>query len=499
MEAPPPVSAAQCVLKWARERPAAAAVAMGETSFTYAELAETVAKVAGRLIAEGARPGVIAGLQCDDPLWTLLLQLANEVAGAAWLPLSVSELTPEDETAQRCHMFLVESPAAGLGAIGKVLRIDQAFVAAVQRQAASAEDIERLAVQRGPDHAYAVARTSGTTGKPKFISKLLGRLGPSISQDDAITKPVLGEYIFLALYKTTIMGVYGNVFRAFLSCNQIAFMGVDDVVTFQPSQQAYAWLLTRDAERLAILCKGRGLYLDLHFVDVVGSAISKRLHEDMAASLSSKIVNVYSSNETGPIASLEGDGCYAVVDGVEARIVDEAGRPLPQGEVGWIEVRSVQHRISYLWDDALNARHVRDRWFLMNDLGSIPAPGRLKVLGRVDDMLNIGGVKIPPGPIEDALKSIDGVRDAVLLPIENARGVTTLYAAIEHLPGADVQALLPEVRAIVAPQSRTYGVCFEVSLPRTETGKVQRSLLQARIAAELADGAHNRPSVGGTP
>jgi acyl-coenzyme A synthetase/AMP-(fatty) acid ligase len=490
----PPVSAAQCVLDWARRRPDSIALAAGGQSCTYAELAEIVANLARTLIAEGARPGMIIGLLCANPLWTLFLQMASEVAGAAWIPLSAAELTPEDETAQRCQMFLVDVPADGLAAVGKVLRIDRDFLAGAQRTAATPQDLERLAVERGPDHAYAVARTSGATGKPKFVLKLLGRLAPSMAKDDVITGPVLGDYTFLALYKPTIMGVYGNVFRALLSCNTIAFLtSAEELLTLRDGRRAYAWLLTRDAERLAEMCAARGVYLDLYFADIVGSALPRPLFEEMTATLSSKIVNVYSSNETGPIASLAPDGSYAVAPGVEVRIVDEAGDALQQGEVGRIEVRSDHCRIGYLWDDALNARQVRDGWFLTSDLGSIPAPGRLIVIGRADDMLNVGGVKVAPGPIEEALKRLVGVSDAVLLPTENAKGLGGFCAAIECRDGANPQALLPEINTILAREARNYSVHFEMSFPRTETGKVQRKSLQARIVEMFRKSSANEP------
>jgi O-succinylbenzoic acid--CoA ligase len=137
----------------------------------------------------------------------------------------------------------------------------------------------------------------------------------------------------------------------------------------------------------------------------------------------------------------------------------------------------------YLWDDALTARYFVDGWHVTGDLGFQPARDRLVLLGRADDMLNIGGIKLPPQPIEADLRSVDGVRDAVLLGIENDLGLTELHVVIERTgPGLDA-GLTDRVRPIVHRYGRDFVAHFRDDLPRTGTGKVRRGALRAWIRA----------------
>ena len=94
-------------------------------------------------------------------------------------------------------------------------------------------------------------------------------------------------------------------------------------------------------------------------------------------------------------------------------------------------VRSPRMVPGYLADEAATARHFVDGWHKTGDLGFQPADQQRVVLGRADDMLNIGGVKVPPQPIETEIKTIAGITDAVLLSLDNSQGVSALHVVIE--------------------------------------------------------------------
>src|SRR3954449_5887221 len=126
----------------------------------------------------------------------------------------------------------------------------------------------------------------------------------------------------------------------------------------------------------------------------------------------------YSSNETNTVCFVDNGNVGTLIDGAEVRIVDHAGETLTQGQTGLVQVKTQTMAKAYWNDPARTAAAFVDGWYRTSDTGYIPEPGKLVVLGRADDMLNIGGVKVPPAPLEDAVKAIPGVIDAVLLNVD---------------------------------------------------------------------------------
>ncbi len=161
------------------------------------------------------------------------------------------------------------------------------------------------------------------------------------------------------------------------------------------------------------------------------------------------------------MALLDEHGAGALLPDVEIRIAGDDGRDQPPGETGVIMVRSTRMVPCYLWDDALTGRYFVDGWHVTGDLGFQPVSDRLVVLGRADDMLNIGGIKLPPQPIEAELRSVEGVGDAVLLGIANL-GLTELHLVIERSNLGRDTDLTDRISAIV----HRYGRDFVRAFPR---------------------------------
>jgi O-succinylbenzoic acid--CoA ligase len=93
--------------------------------------------------------------------------------------------------------------------------------------------------------------------------------------------------------------------------------------------------------------------------------------------------------------------------GVEVRIVDAGGRPVPRGATGRIEVRGAVVSPGDLDGPERPPGH----WLVTGDLGSLDRDCRLTVAGRADDVIVTGGENVPPGVVEAALRLHPGVRD----------------------------------------------------------------------------------------
>ncbi|MSO99688.1 MAG: hypothetical protein EXR07_01365 [Acetobacteraceae bacterium] len=152
------------------------------------------------------------------------------------------------------------------------------------------------------------------------------------------------------------------------------------------------------------------------------------------------------------------------------------------GESGTIMVRSPRMGSHYLWNADETRKHFIDGWFRTSDIGVVPAPGKLIVIGRADDMINIGGIKLAPYPIEERIRTIEGINDAVLMSHANEMGVAELHVFIERSDPALDERIGQALVAVLRRHVMTFAAHYATRFPRTLTGKVQRNALKARLA-----------------
>jgi acyl-CoA synthetase (AMP-forming)/AMP-acid ligase II len=165
---------------------------------------------------------------------------------------------------------------------------------------------------------------------------------------------------------------------------------------------------------------------------------------------------------------------------VEAIVVDEAGRPLPPGTVGRLGVRGDAAAPGYLGDPHATARHFLDGWFFPGDIATLAADGSLTIVGRPDDSLNVGGVKLAGEDVDAAARAQDDVEDACALVLPDDR----LAVAIVGRP-VDAEALAAAIRAGLPALPRFQLIALP-SIPRGSMGKVNRDGLAEIVEAALA-------------
>jgi 2-aminobenzoate-CoA ligase len=181
------------------------------------------------------------------------------------------------------------------------------------------------------------------------------------------------------------------------------------------------------------------------------------------------------------------------VPGYEAVILGDDGQPLPPGQVGRLAVRGPTG-CKYL-DDPRQATYVQNGWNLTGDAYRVdPADGQFVYTARTDDMIISGGYNIAGPEVEAALLLHPAVAECgVVGKPDDARGMV-VQAFVVLKPGhaedaAMTQALQDFVKQTIAPYKYPREIVFRRSLPRTETGKLQRFRLKEGATQALKDGA----------
>ncbi len=169
------------------------------------------------------------------------------------------------------------------------------------------------------------------------------------------------------------------------------------------------------------------------------------------------------------------------VTGYEARVVDDAGRDLPRGEVGRLAVRGPTG-CRYMADDR-QGKYVQNGWNLTGDSFWQDDEGRFHFAARSDDMIISAGYNIAGPEVEAALLSHPAVAEcAVIGAPDEARG-QIVQAHVVLAPGYAGDALMvrdlqDHVKRVIAPYKYPRAVLFVATLPKTQTGKIQRFRLR---------------------
>ena len=220
-----------------------------------------------------------------------------------------------------------------------------------------------------------------------------------------------------------------------------------------------------------------------------GAPIPEPLRQEALDRLATQVTELYGSNEVGIVAIIRESGAdgYGILspDAI-AEVVDEQERPVPDGTAGQIRVRTASAFEGYLNDPGLSRRVLRDGWFYPGDTGILDGR-RLKVLGRADDQVNIGGLKYPLTQLEERAQRAGGagVKDVGVVAIAGASGIKELHVALVT-DGSDDRAVLDRViaqlRPIVAGDLHFIRV---PQIPRNEMGKIDRLKLEQAVVAVL--------------
>ncbi len=178
------------------------------------------------------------------------------------------------------------------------------------------------------------------------------------------------------------------------------------------------------------------------------------------------------------------------VPGLEIRIVDPAtGRERLEREVGELEIRGTSVCSGYYNRPELNAELFRDEWLRSGDLGYL-VDGELVLCGRIKDVIIVGGRNVFPEDIERACNDLDGVRagNVIAFGVDTAKGKEGLVVVAES-KAADLEpvrrSVLERVRAVVGVPAKEVVLVAPGSLPKTSSGKLQRSLCRQQYLGRL--------------
>lgn len=201
------------------------------------------------------------------------------------------------------------------------------------------------------------------------------------------------------------------------------------------------------------------------------------------------VVQVYGTTETGGISALTPeDHDEPLLQGtvgrpfpwVQVEIRDpETGEPVPRTHAGAVWVRSETTADGY-WAEDDRDRMAPDGWVCTGDLGALEPHGRLRLVGRLDGVIKLGGLKIYPAAIESALREHPAVSEAVVHGIRDAERREAVHAVVVPRPGVSVDEgeLVAHVTDRLSAHHAPTRVVVWRGVPLTRSGKPDRRLVR---------------------
>ena len=394
----------------ALESPEAEAVVGAGWSITYRGLDARVSAAAGRLEELGVSPGGRVALYLPKDVGYLALVLALIRHGAVACPVSTrvpaGGVGPLLEGAG-CSA-LVSADEKLSGSVGGIDVLDpQALLAPLAIGERASEPLE---IPLG--RPATVVFTSGSTGAPKAALHTFGNhYFSAVGSNENIALASGDRWLHsLPLYH---VGGLSIVFRCLISGAAIALPEPDAPLGRSISGLRTTHLSLVSTQLLRLLREDAALE-GLKAVLMGGGPMPEDLIDEALA----RGLPVHTSYGLTEMASQ----VTATAPGAATEELRTAGRVLPHREVsvsgeGEILVRGETLFAGYVEGERTGRPAGADGWFRTGDLGRLDGAGRLRVLGRRDNLFVSGGENVRPEEIEEALLRVPGVEEAVVVPV----------------------------------------------------------------------------------
>jgi 3-phosphoshikimate 1-carboxyvinyltransferase len=505
----------------------------GDSVVTWSELAGQVDKAAALLLELGVRPGENVAYQLPNRLEFVVLSLAALRIGAVCCPIipffrqrelgfvlrrSLARVlvvmdeyrsrhpaeealalaaTGGPDTANLEHVLVLARSVGGS-------RLPQPSPAGVRLHdwatALKATTVDRAALDAIHPTAEATAQllfTSGTTGEPKGVMQPSSNLVRAVSMEirhlglgpeDAVWVPSPLAHQTGFLYGMTLATVLGvpQILQSEWDARCAVVSLNAHRATFVQAATPFLADLVKAVEEIGEAPRHLRIFV------ATGATVPRSLAEHASEVLGTKVCGAFGTTETclgalstptdAPELRWGTDG--RVLDGVRLRVTDDQGEVLAPGAEGNFEILSPTTFEGYLDRLDLTAEaFTPDGWFRTGDLAVVDESGYVRITGRIKDVINRGGEKIPVAEMEQLLFGHPAVDDVAIVAMPDERLGERACAFVVVKDGAllgfeEMCRYLDGHQA--AKQYWPERLQLVPDLPRNPIGKVQKFELRAR-------------------
>jgi malonyl-CoA/methylmalonyl-CoA synthetase len=481
--------------------------------YTWLDIERGAAMLANLLASLELPPMSRVAVQTEKSVEALVLYLAVLRSGHVYLPLNTAYQASElAYFIGNAEPAVVVCAGKNFGWISKlafnagtqhVFTLNEDRTGTLLDRAAYQSDVHEP-VQRSADDLAAILYTSGTTGRSKgamlthgnlgsnaqVLHKAWGWSGVAAGSDSLIhALPIFHVHgLFVASHGALLAGARMLWFSRFDP--RAVLQRLPEATVFMGVPTLYVRLLAEAALDKAA-CKNMRLFVSgsapllletfMAWQERTGHTILERYGMSETVMLT--------SNPYRPESARRGGTVGLPLPGVQVRVHDDKGRPLPQGEIGGVEVKGPNVFKGY-WrmPEKTADEFTTDLWFKTGDVGRFDADGYLTIVGRSKDLIISGGYNVYPAEIEGYLNDMGGVAESAVIGVPHPDFGEAVVAVAVAQPGAalDGAALVARLKQQIANFKVPKQVFVVTELPRNAMGKVQKNVLREQHKALFA-------------
>jgi benzoate-CoA ligase family protein len=480
------------------------AIEFRDRRITYNEVRDEVDHWAHQILTRGVVQGDRVALLLYDSPEFIACFLATVSVGAVCVPINT--FLPAHDVAfilsdSGARSLIVESElenkvnlSADAGNHCTILKVDTRTRDCFEHRNADTERAARAQTTRGTP-AF-LLYTSGSTGTPKGVLHINGAIPFTVESYAAnVLRLTCEDRVFSS----------SRMFFAYGLGNSLSFpLAAGATVLLEPERMSTERLARFIEERVPTVFFGvpavylslldyrlSGGRVDLSSVRLcvsAGEALPAKIFEDWQRQFgltildgigSTEMLHIFISNREGnPHAGSSG----TVVEGYEARLVDDGGDEVGPNELGDLGVRGGSAMAGY-WDlPELTEQTTKDGWVRTGDVYRRDEDGFFFHIGRSDDCFKVRGLWVSPIEVESVLISHEAVSEAAVVSSVDDSGLATARAYVVIRQGERGDDLKEEILRFTGSRLPKHKVPSQIEfieeMPRTSTGKVQRYKLR---------------------
>jgi long-chain acyl-CoA synthetase len=475
------------------------AMRLDDLVLSYAQLREAAGRMSALLAAQGVQPGDRIGIMLPNvPAFPIAFYGAL-AAGAIVVPMN--PLLKSREVAyylgdSGARVVLAWHVAAGEAAKGAADAGAQAIAVETPDLSGLIDGYEPAWTEgeRQDDDDAVILYTSGTTGQPK---------GAELTHAGLVRNAELTARTLLKNNPDDVIMGCLPLFHVFgLTCGLNAAVAAAGTLTLLPRFDPVKALEIIKRDAVTIFEGVPTMYAAmLHHPEVdPAMAASLRVCVSGGASMPVEILRGfeerfgciilegYGLSETSPVASFnhpdkvrKPGSIGTPVEGVQMRLVDDAGQTVPDGEIGEIAIRGHNVMKGYWNKPEATAQTMTDGWFRTGDMARVDEDGYYYIVDRKKDLIIRGGYNVYPREIEEVLHEHPAVAEVAVIGLPHPELGEEVGAAVALKPG--MSATPEELRAFARDRVAAYKYPRRVwlvdALPKGPTGKIMRREVHA--------------------
>ena len=492
-------SITEAVAYYGKKYPEKLCVADQTQALTYQEICKKIVLLREKIKALELKSEDKLAVECSQDANYLIAALACQLSGVIFVPVekNASRERVEDIVTAICPKYLVcsqkEEWKADLHT--KILLTEEFY-----KDETGEGEVETSSYEVPEKEAVAeILYSTGTTGKAKGIVITNGNnvaIAENIiegtcmkeNSTELVPMPLSHSHALRTCYANLLHGSSVVIIDGVMKVKQVfELMDKYQVTALDLSPSGANVLVKLAKKRLAQYSK------QIDFIEIGSAVLEEGLKEQLCVLFpESRLYNFYGSTEAGRSCILDFNkekdkpGCigkptknatFLITD--QNRQVIESSKDAP----GLLAIAGAMNMKEYYGEKELTEKTVVNGFIYTSDLGYIDKDGYVYVLGRMDDVINYNGIKIPPEEIESCVVKYPGVKDCACVPMKDPLSgqVPKVFVSVQNKETFDSAELLKYLSDFLDANKMPKKVEVIDEIPRTSNGKLLRRKLREDV------------------